>query len=78
MKVEVSQAKRFTDYVYSFYGVDGLYPMTPELTHEDIIRATAILEQQYAEQSEYNVEYDSIDRERVRDILLDKMNYEIA
>lgn len=76
--MKADQTTKFVEYVYSFYGKDGIYPMIPELMHKDILSALSILEQQYAEQSEYNVEYDSIDRERVRDILLDQIGYNIA
>jgi hypothetical protein len=37
----------------------------------NILAATELLLQQYAEQSEYEFEGDSIDRERVRDIMID-------
>ena len=60
---------RFVDYVYNFYGPNGVYPM--KVNKANILAATELLLQQYAEQSEYEFEGDSIDRERVRDIMID-------
>lgn len=74
ISTEVNSVKKFTEYVYSFYGMDGLYPMTPALTHEDILCATVLLHTK----KDIVIEYDSVDRERVRDILLDEIGYEIA
>jgi hypothetical protein len=55
----------FADYVLSFYGPDGIYPMNA--TKEQIIWATAILIASGAD-----VAFDSVDREKVRDIMIDK------
>ena len=78
--------KEFIDYVDSFYGTnDPLYPLMSAETKQplnkfDIKRAT----QTYIERIEKgDLEYvhytwgggDSLDRERVRDILLDEYNY---
>jgi len=61
----------FYDYVLSFYGIDGLYPMipTPNLTviksaTNDLIRILEIKGEKFAG--------DSIDRELVRDLLISK------
>ena len=74
----------FVDYVDSFYGSnDPLYPMmsretTQPLTKFDILRAT---ENYLSMCSDDSNEYctwgdgDSLDRERVRDILLEEYNY---
>ena len=74
----------FVDYVDSFYGQnDPLYPMMSRetkqpLTKFDIYRAT---ENYLAMCSDPKQEYctcgdgDSLDRERVRDILLEEYNY---
>ena len=79
-------ATEFIDYVDSFYGTnDPLYPMMSQetkqpLTKFDIKRAT----KNYIERIEKgDLEYvhytwgggDSLDRERVRDILLEDYNY---
>lgn len=63
----------FVDYCYNFYGADGIYPMGA--THDAIATATLQLMKQYMEQSEYEFVGDSIDRERVRDILIEQMGY---
>ena len=76
----------FVDYVDSFYGLnDPLYPMTYKdtglpLTKYDILAAT---EKYLSMCSKTNAEFcswgdgDSLDRERVRDILLADYNLEI-
>ena len=80
----------FVDYVDSFYGVnDPLYPMMSRetkqpLTKFDILRATenylAMCDK--AEKgglSHYSWgDGDSLDRERVRDILLEEYNYKLV
>ena len=76
----------FVEYVDSFYGVnDPLYPMINNETKKplskvDILGAT----EKYLGQCSYpKQEYctwgdgDSLDRERVRDILLDQFNYSL-
>lgn len=65
--------KEFVDYVYSFYGKDGIYfidGLTPTLTHKDIDLATKAL------QSIPDREFwaDSLDREMVRDILTHRIS----
>jgi len=78
---------QFIDYVDSFYGTnDPIYPMMSQetkqpLTKFDIGRAT----QNYLEMclDETNDFYtwgdgDSLDRERVRDILLEEYNYKFV
>ena len=76
----------FVDYVDSFYGVnDPLYPMINNETKKplskvDILGAT---EKYLGQCSDPKQEYctwgdgDSLDRERVRDILLDSFNYSL-
>ena len=77
----------FVEYVDSFYGVnDPLYPMINRETKQplskvDIYGAT----EKYLNQcSDEKLEYvtwgdgDSLDRERVRDILLDNFNYSLV
>jgi hypothetical protein len=59
----------FYDYVLSFYGPDGIYPMGANLTlvrkaTQDLIRILKIKGQEFCG--------DSIDRELVRDLLIDK------
>ena len=76
----------FVEYVDSFYGVnDPLYPMINNETKKplskvDILGAT---EKYLGQCSDPKQEYctwgdgDSLDRERVRDILLDQFNYSL-
>ncbi len=71
------QLDDFVDYVWSFYGSDddSLYPIEG-LTKLDIFKATAI----YFKSMNDNVTWgdgDSLDRERVRDILTDVMGMTI-
>ena len=68
----------FIDYVWSFYGEheDTLYPMKG-LTKKMIAEATWIHLQMCCYPSFPNITWgdgDAIDRERVRDILIDKFN----
>jgi hypothetical protein len=67
----------FADYVMSFYGPDGIYPMIPALNFtviksatNDHIRICKIKGQEFCG--------DSYDRELVRDLLISKYNLEIA
>jgi len=77
----------FVDYVDSFYGVnDPLYPMMSRetkqpLTKYDILRATENYLSMCSDDSIKNYTWgdgDSLDRERVRDILLEEYNYKFV
>ena len=63
----------FIDYVMSFYGADGLYPITGinrtvvRKATNDVMRIAKIKGQLFCG--------DSIDREQVRDLLIDKYNF---
>ena len=59
----------FYKYVRSFYGQQGLYPMGATL--RDIKAVTGI----YLAREATNFEGDSIDREYVRDILINDLGY---
>lgn len=62
--------EEFYDYVHSFYnGTDGIYKDI-DATYHEIVDATRKLEQMYRSHGEEPV-YDSIDRERVRDFILE-------
>lgn len=61
---------KFYQYVHSFYGKDGLYPMGA--TVPDIIAATKILIDAVGDA----FDGDSFDREDVRDILIAMFGYE--
>ena len=77
----------FVSYVDSFYGVnDPLYPMMnvetkQPLTKFDIYRATEYYLAQCSDERVENCTWgdgDSLDRERVRDILLEEYNYKFV
>ena len=62
-QLKIHEREQFVDYVYSFYSADGLYPI--EGTTKDLIyHLTIFLESQII------VEYDTIDRERIRELIL--------
>lgn len=63
----MNNKKEFLLYVEQFYGVNGIYPMNA--TPEQIKKATKILLSK-----NNDVEFDSIDREKVRDILISEFN----
>ena len=66
----------FIDYVMSFYGADGLYPITGinrtvvRKATNDVMRIVKIKGQSFCG--------DSIDREQVRDLLIDKYNLSLT
>ena len=77
----------FVDYVDSFYGVnDPLYPMMSRETKQplskgDIYGATQNYLSMCSDKSNKFCEWgdgDSLDRERVRDILLEEYNYKFV
>lgn len=62
--------EEFYEYVFSFYnGEDGIYKEI-DATYLEIAAATTKLERMYREHGDEPV-YDSIDRERVRDFILE-------
>ena len=80
---ENTMLEEFVNYVDSFYGQnDPLYPLVYQgepLTKTDILQATIVyLDQCQNDDFEFCTwgDGDSLDRERVRDILLDKFNYD--
>jgi hypothetical protein len=65
----------FIDYTMSFYGPDGIYPMGANRTvvrkaTNDVIRIAKIKGQEFCG--------DSIDRELVRDIMIDKYKLNVC
>ena len=79
--------QEFVDYVDSFYGTnDPLYPMMSQvtkqpLTQTDIHRATTNYLVTCLDENEKLCTWgdgDSLDRERVRDILLEEYNYKFV
>ena len=77
----------FINYVYSFYGAsDRLYDLTYDgklVTKEDIFAAVKVYQQRlFNAYFSENMRYtwgggDSLDRERVRDILIDNFHFSI-
>jgi hypothetical protein len=65
------QLDEFVDYVFSFYGEGGIYPMGATLSliqqaTDDLIQILQIKNEEFCG--------DSIDRELVRDLLISKYN----
>lgn len=58
--------RKFYQYVLGFYGPGGVYDMNATL--EQVKAATKTL---YARFGKANIDHDSLDRERVRDILIE-------
>lgn len=71
----------FIDYVLDFYGVAGVYPMG--VTRDDVLLATGMrlnqcdwgLTNEGGKFKYEGFEGDSIDREAVRDILIERFGY---
>jgi hypothetical protein len=61
---------KFIDYCHNFYGPEGIYPMGA--THADIRTATLEL---FLDPDGLDFVGDSVDRELVRDYLIDNMGY---
>ena len=88
----MNSKKEFLDYVWSFYGTDDpIYPIK-NLKYSDLDKAWQIYESRLIEANKqggtitdrfgvnrpYSWGYgDSIDRERMRDILLDDLNFKM-
>ena len=66
----VKRTSDFVSYVHEFYGPDGIYPMG--VTIADICDATKVLLARHG----VGVEFDSLDRERVRDIMIEATHRE--
>ena len=62
--MQSEQMTEFYDYVLSFYGENGIYPIGATL--DMVMEATA----KYLKQSDTNFCGDSFDREHIRDIML--------
>ena len=89
----MNSLKEFLDYVWSFYGADdALYPILnlkyPDLSKAWDIYKTKLIEAEkqngtitdrFGVNRPYTWGYgDSIDRERMRDILLDELNFKLS
>jgi hypothetical protein len=65
--------EEFYEYVFSFYnGQDGIYKDV-DATLAEVVAATRKIEKMYRSNGEEPV-YDSIDRERVRDFIIEARN----
>ena len=64
--------KEFINYVYDFYGKNGIYDMGA--TRDNITTATIDYLSDCLSKREYTFCGDSLDRERVRDIMISKFN----
>ena len=62
----------FVSYVYDFYGKNGIYDMGA--TRDNITTATIDYLSDCLSKREYTFCGDSLDRERVRDIMISKFN----
>ena len=62
----------FIDYVLDFYGVAGIYPMG--VTRDDVLLATG-MRMGICQWLNIPYEGDSIDREAVREILIERFGY---
>ena len=62
----------FINYVYDFYGKNGIYDMGA--TRDNITTATIDYISSLLSKQEYKFCGDSLDRERVRDIMISKFN----
>lgn len=71
-KVEgMTKQVEFVDYVYQFYGPDGLYSMNTTMD-----QINEVVEQ--LKKESHNFAWDSIDRELVRDILIHKFGLKLS
>ena len=64
--------REFINYVYDFYGKNGIYDMGA--TRDNITTATIDYISSLLSKQEYKFCGDSLDRERVRDIMISKFN----
>ena len=77
----MNNLQEFIDYVWSFYNEDSdLYPIK-ELTKHDILEAFCVYQDRIRKGDIEHVHYswgggDSLDRERVRDIILEDPKFE--
>lgn len=62
--------EKFVDYVYDFYGPGGIYPMS-DLTRDNTLKTVQVYLSIIGSDDFCG---DSVDRERVRDMLLLKYN----
>ena len=87
MKISENSQSQFIDYVLDFYGQDGIYPLADPIIsnkfveRNDVLKAfkkyKSLLENARLLRTNYTWGGgDSLDRERVRDILLQNYNFQ--
>jgi hypothetical protein len=87
MKISENSQSQFIDYVLDFYGQDGIYPLADPIIsnkfveRNDVLKAfkkyKSLLENARLLRTSYTWGGgDSLDRERVRDILLQNYNFQ--
>ena len=87
MKITENSQSQFINYVLDFYGKSGIYPLTDPVIHnkfverDDVLKAfnkyKSLLETARLLRTTYTWGGgDSLDRERVRDILLQNFNFQ--
>ena len=87
MKISKNSQSQFINYVLDFYGKDGIYPLADPIINnkfverDDVLKAfkkyKSLLENARLLRTTYTWGGgDSLDRERVRDILLQNYNFQ--
>ena len=87
MKITENSQSQFINYVLDFYGKSGIYPLADPIIHnkfverDDVFKALekykSLLHTAELLQTNYTWgDGDSLDRERVRDILLQNYNFQ--
>ena len=87
MKITENSQSQFVNYVLDFYGKSGIYPLADPVIHnkfverDDVLKAfkkyKSLLENARLLRATYTWGGgDSLDRERVRDILLQNYNFQ--
>ena len=87
MKITENSQSQFINYVLDFYGKGGLYPLADPVIYnkfverDDVLKAfkkyKSLLETARLSRTNYTWgDGDSLDRERVRDILLHNYNFQ--
>ena len=65
MSILEKQIENFTNYLNSFYGIQGIYSSGRNVNNEEVYKAIKIIQKR----NEYEFTGDSVDREEARDII---------
>ena len=84
MKITENSQSQFIDYVLDFYGQGGLYPLADPIINNKFVERDDVLKafKKYKKLLDVDSSLitwgggDSLDRERVRDILLQNYNFQ--